>query len=130
MDGYSKADNERRQEINKKKRDIGPLQVETNFFKPHSIVFEEGDFVIVKGLWKPTGQELLCCRWHIRGELGFPVSYGKSMWMQLPESVQLIDIPEITRRDKRLCILSFGELTRLLKDPVDAGKINVKKGRV
>jgi hypothetical protein len=119
-----------RQSKNKKKRDINPLEVETSFFKPYSIVFEEDDFIIARGLWKPTVTELLCCRWHIRGQLGFPNSYGKPMWMQLPESVQQIQIPSVTKRDKRLCVLSFGDLTGLFKADIENSELTAKRGKL
>jgi hypothetical protein len=67
---------------------------DTGKFKVHDVVYNKNGFAVARGYWDGnTSQLRLACRWHEDGGLGYPQTFGKPQWMQLPEHPDLsVDI--------------------------------------
>lgn len=73
----------------------------TGKFAVHDIVYKKDGFAIARGHWEKSPHLNLACRWYEEGGMGYPQTFGKPQWMQLPPSldveiIQTLD-PDATR---------------------------------
>ena len=62
----------------------------TSKFRVHDVVYNKGSFAIARGYWDGNNSQLrLACRWHDDDGLGYPQTFGKPQWMQLPDDIQV-----------------------------------------
>lgn len=60
----------------------------TSRFDPQTVIFDDGDFIVVKGFWKEDGHVEKCfaMRWY-SGHPGYPNSRGYPQWMCVPDII-------------------------------------------
>jgi hypothetical protein len=58
----------------------------TSKFKDLTILYDDGSFVIAKGLWD-NNEEAVGARWYEEGGIGYPQTYGKPQWFIFPANI-------------------------------------------
>lgn len=59
------------------------MKTETSKFKNITILYDDGNFVIARGIWD-NQEEAIGARWYEEGGIGYPQTYGKPQWFIFP----------------------------------------------
>jgi hypothetical protein len=79
----------------------------TGKFEVHDIVYNKDGFAIARGYWEKSPHLNLACRWHDDG-IGYPQTFGKPQWMQLPPNIDVEIIQTLDPNNSRV-IVTFGQ---------------------
>ena len=60
------------------------MKEETSKFKSLTLLYDDGEFAIAKGIWD-NQREAIGARWYEEGGLGYPQTYGKPQWFIFPD---------------------------------------------
>lgn len=77
----------------------------TSKFRVHDVVYNKNSFAIARGHWEGNPELNLACRWHDEG-IGYPQTFGKAQWMQLPPDIE-VEIIQSLRPDDTKVIVKF-----------------------
>lgn len=61
----------------------------TSKFRVFDVVYNKNSFAIARGHWEGSKDLNLACRWHSEDGIGYPQTFGKPQWMQLPDWVDV-----------------------------------------
>lgn len=76
----------------------------TSKFRVFDIVYNKDGFAIARGYWEDKTTLNLACRWHEEGGIGYPQTFGKPQWMQLPPSIDVQIIKSLNPHDDKVIV--------------------------
>ncbi|MGO3890097.1 MAG: hypothetical protein ACTJHW_03880 [Paenalcaligenes sp.] len=71
----------------------------TGKFRVKQIVYNRDGFAIAVGNWDGNDNLTAACRWHDEEGIGYPQTFGKPQWMNLPPNVR-VDVEDLTGHGK------------------------------
>lgn len=77
----------------------------TSKFKVERIIYQSSEFAIASGFWDGGSELRLACRWYADG-IGYPQTYGKPQWMNLPANIQ-VDVKDVLSPRRSEVIVRF-----------------------
>lgn len=77
----------------------------TSKFCVHDVVYNKDSFAIARGYWENNTELNLACRWHDDG-IGYPQTFGKPQWMQLPPNIE-VEIIHTLNPDETKVVVKF-----------------------
>jgi hypothetical protein len=61
----------------------------TSKFQVERIIYQTHNFAIAIGKWEQEPRGRAACRWYDANGLGYPQTYGKPQWFQLPPTIEV-----------------------------------------
>jgi hypothetical protein len=77
----------------------------TSKFKVEKILYQSPKFAIASGYWDGGSKLGLACRWYADG-IGYPQTYGKPQWMNLPAEVS-VEVKDLLNPSRSEVVLHF-----------------------
>jgi hypothetical protein len=88
-----------------------------NNFPYKNVFYSDGQIALMKGRYKNSAHESIGMRWMVgESDMGYPSTYGKPMWMVVPEKIARYILEGISRDQKEQeFIIDLQEFREALK---------------
>ncbi len=76
-------------------------------FRVLDVVYNKSGFAIARGYWDGSQNLNLACRWHSEDGIGYPQTFGKPQWMQLPSDNVEVEVIQTLDPNSNKVVVTF-----------------------